>query len=266
MASSSSTVSAYEQQRLQNIARNEAMLTQLGLATTSSALKPSTAKPKTKRPREEPKQPTRELSRRARALPVPTYTPGQHEAMAEEEKKADVEVGRRLPDGTWLGERFGEIDGVPVGTIFGAGDYQRLGRQEMMESGFFRPFVTPEWVVPGEGCYSIILNNDNGASTDEGDVIRFAGSGGRMRGQNRTAPQSFHQDWSNVTNAALRLNCESGNAVRVIRGPKLQGEYGTAASGGGYRYDGLYKVETAELVQLPGSKLRTAMFTLVRQQ
>ena len=133
----------------------------------------------------------------------------------------------------------------------------------MMESGFFRPYVTPEWVAPGQGCYAIILNNDNGMSSDNGDTIQYAGSGGRRRGQNRTAPQSFHQDWSNVTNAALRLNFETGKPVRVIRGPKLPGAYGTAASGGGYRYDGLFSVAKAQLTQLPGSKLRTALFTLV---
>ena len=59
------------------------------------------------------------------------------------------------------------------------------------------------------------------------------------------------------------MNCETGAPVRVVRGPKLSGPHGTGASGGGYRYDGLYSVEKAELVQL-GSKLRTAMFTLVR--
>ena len=33
-----------------------------------------------------------------------------------------------------------------------------------------------------------------------------------------------------------------GKPLRVIRGPKLQGGHGTADAGGGYRYDGLYKV------------------------
>jgi hypothetical protein len=125
-----------------------------------------------------------------------------------------------MPNGLWLGECFGDVASVAVGTVFGAGDYQRLGRQQMTESGFFRPFVTPEWCAPAVGCYSIILNNDNGASRDEGafvtrllvfpicsasiarmlthlrlsgDVIFYAGSGGRRRGQNRSAPQSFDQ-------------------------------------------------------------------------
>ena len=258
------TLSAYEAQRARNIARNEAMLAQLGMEPLMLK-KPAALKQK-KRARPEPRQPTlREPSRRTRSMPVPAYTPGQHEAMAKAERETEENEGRRLSDGTWIGERFGEVEGVPVGTVYGAADYQRLGRQEMSTSGFFRPFVTPEWVAPGEGCYAIILNNDNGASADEGDIIRYAGSGGRQRGQNRTAAQSFHQDWNNLTNASLRLNFETGRPVRVIRGPKLPGTHGTAASGGGYRYDGLYTVEKAELVCLPGSKLRTAMFTLVRR-
>ena len=99
-----------------------------------------------------------------------------------------------------------------------------------------------------------------------------------MRGQNRTAPQSFHQSWSNVTNAALKKNCEKKLPVRVIRGPKLCGKHGTKASGGGYRYDGLYIVVKAEMrvcgggsgtkkrkEKKDGAGLRTAMFTLKRK-
>lgn len=258
-------MSSYEEERAANIARNKAMLSQLGLDEAHVAPRPAPARRREKR-QKQPRQPTRELSvRRRTEPPLPAFTPGQDEAMAEDARRRDIEEGRRHEDGGYIGERFGEIAGFPVGTVFGSGDYQRLGRQEMTESGFFRPFVTPEWVAPGEGCYAIILNNDNGASTDVGDRVLYAGSGGRRRGQNRTAPQSLDQDWSNVTNAALKLNCESGRPVRVVRGPKLRGEHGTAASGGGYRYDGLYSVEKAELVHLPGSSLLTAMFTLLRR-
>ena len=98
---------------------------------------------------------------------------------------------------------------------------------------------------------------------DDGDRIVYAGSGGRRRGQNRTAPQSFDQDWDNVTNAALRLNFETQQPVRLVRGPKLLSCHGTAESGGGYRYDGLYSVASAELVR-SASGLRTAMFELRR--
>ena len=74
----------------------------------------------------------------------------------------------------------------------------------------------------------------------------------------------IYQDWSNLTNAALRLNCETGHPVRVVRGPKLQGGFGTGDTGGGYRYDGLYLVTKAELTRLPGARFKTAMFTLQR--
>ena len=199
-------------------------------------------------------------------LPVPTYTPGQDEVLAVATYGDEIAKGHRLSDGRWRGEKFGAVDGVPEGTCFGVGDFQRLGRQEMMENGFFRPFVTPEWNHVTEGCFSIILNNDNptSGSKDDGNLIRYAGSGGRRRGQNRTAPQCFDQDWSNSTNAALRTNCETGRPVRVIRGPKLAGKHGTANNGGGYRYDGLYRVTRAELVRTEGGLL-TAMFTLEKE-
>ena len=137
----------------------------------------------------------------------------------------------------------------------------------MADTGFFRPFVTPEWCEPKGACYSVIVNNDNGLSSDRGDTIEYAGSGGRMRGQNRTAPQSFHQSWDNVTNAALRRNWQEKKPVRVIRGPKLRSRFGTKHSGGGYRYDGLYYVTKAEMRLGPargkgGPRLRTAVFTL----
>ena len=251
------SLSAYEVQRAQNIADNAAQLAQLGL---QKLVEKRARAQRPKRPRE-PRSPAR-ASQRQRQLPAVMYTPGQDEMIKAEERQTDVDEGRRLPDGTWLGERFGEADGVAVGTVFGAGDYQRLGRQEMMESGFFRPFVTPEWCVPGVGCFAIVVNNDNGASTDMGDTILYAGSGGRRRGQNRTAPQSFDQDWSNVTNAALRLNYDLNKPVRVVRGPKLVGLHGTAKSGGGYRYDGLYRVASAEMVRSSSSGLLTAMFEL----
>ena len=265
----------YEELRLRNMAANSQKLQSLGIAPFT----PTTARPppprQKKRGRES--QPTRE-SLRARSLPVPVYAqplaqhhrrnklcrydPGQEEASARVRRKSDIADGSR--DGLWSGERFGEVARVPVGMVFGAGDYQRLGRQEMMDSGFFRPFVTPEWCAPGVGCYSLILNNDNGASRDSGDVILYAGSGGRRRGQNRTAPQSFDQDWSNVTNAALRLNHERQQPVRVVRGPKLQGGFGTSGSGGGYRYDGLYRVASAKMERLQGCKYLTAVFELRR--
>ena len=87
-----------------------------------------------------------------------------------------------------------------------------------------------------------------------------------MRGQNRTAAQSFHQSWENATNASLRKNAERKIPVRVIRGPKLKSKFGTSKTGGGFRYDGLYDVVKAEMVEHGSKRLRTAMFTLKKRE
>jgi E3 ubiquitin-protein ligase UHRF1 len=163
----------------------------------------------------------------------------------------------------WRGECYGLVDGVPVGTVFGAGDWQREGRKEMTDTGFHVPMVQPEFLEPNGGCYALILNNDNGSSRDEGETVWYAGSGGRHRGQNRTAKQSFHQDWSNTVNSALKLTCEKRLPVRVIRGPKLSSKFKPAE--GGYRYDGLYNVEKA-FMEVNSDRLKVCMFQLVRHQ
>lgn len=272
------TFSQYESLRLANIKRNEAKLQALGLlAEDNKRTQEQTTTRKRKRVKRSstPAVPSRR-SRRVSKLPVPNYLPPASFEENTREHKQEIEEqirkGYRLKNGKWQGQRFGKVKGVPVGTVFGKGDYQRLGRRAMADNGFFRPFVTPEWFEPKGACYGIILNNDNGLSSDHGDTIEYAGSGGRMRGQNRTAPQSFHQSFENATNAALRRNFLEKKPVRVIRGPKLNSKYGTRRSGGGYRYDGLYRVVRAELVLKPASKgskknkqlLRTAMFTLER--
>ena len=62
--------------------------------------------------------------------------------MSIAEEKA---LGYRGSDGFWAGERFGEVAAasgaagkktIKVGTVFGAGDYQRAGRTEMVASKF----------------------------------------------------------------------------------------------------------------------------------
>jgi len=256
-------LSAYERQRARNIARNSAVLASLKIPELAEAIKQRAPKPKrniSKVSKNKPKPAPTRSSSRVRGLEVVPTVLEEREASNESEK------GARAKDGRWTGERFGEVAGVDVGHVFGPGDFQRLGRQEMTDTGFFRPFVTPEFIGPGEGCYAIILNNDNGLSKDEGNRILYAGSGGRRRGQNRTAPQCFDQSWDNVTNQALRLNNETGKPVRVIRGPKLEGEFGTARQGGGYRYDGLYRVTEAKMMPTGSKKLDTAFFTLQKNK
>ena len=264
---------SYEQCRERTVARNATLFAELGLA--NKARKPPTKPSKStsqsgqrKRKRAEPQEPSRK-STRVRGKPPVSYVPPdpvEERDDARAERRQQQKKGYRLANGKWRGERFGHVPGVPVGTVFGAGDYQRKGRREMADTGFFEPFVTPEWVERNGACYAVILNNDNGLSSDGGDIVRYAGAGGRMRGQNRTAPQSFSQTFESTTNKALKLNCERKLPVRVVRGPKLKGKHSTAKSGGGYRYDGLYAVVKAELVATGTRGLKTAMFTLQRKK
>ena len=256
--------SEYEALRAGNIARNNARLQQLGL-DPDMMKKTKVARKRAARPTNLPKR----QSKRARSEPPAVYNPDDASVDREralESQRQGIANGHRLADGRWRGEQFGEVAGVPVGTVFGRGDYQRKGRTEMTETGFFVPWVQPEFLDKGgAGCYAVVLNNDNGLSDDHGDVVVYAGSGGRRRGQNRSAPQSFDQSWESATNAALQRNFKAGLPVRVVRGPKLAGRHGTASTGGGFRYDGLFSVEAAELQRTEASQLLTCMFTLRRQ-
>jgi len=265
-------LSKYEQSRLERMRSNERALRAMGLVKMSEQLigrekkKKSASRAKRRsESKEKKKKAATRRSSRIRSMPAPTYVPPSPLEEIESKKDSlrdEIRAGYRdKHDKKWIGERFGHIPSVEVGTVFGEGDYQRQGRTEMKTCGFFRPWVTPEWIERNGACYAVIINNDNGLSQDKGDIIRYAGSGGRMRGQNRNAKQSFDQSWKNATNAALRKNKETNQPVRVIRGPKLRSKFGTSKSGGGYRYDGLYKVTSAELENVSGRFL-TAMFTL----
>jgi hypothetical protein len=197
--------SAYELLREQNIARNQQVMLDLKLVgpdSLKSKMQAQKQQEQLKRQREKAKrkanlqQPARR-SARAQNLPAPAYT---EEVVAEDkglEKQKDAEKmekakGWRMRNGKWRGETYGDVKGVECGAVFGRGDFQREGRRELSDTGFFRPFVTPEFVASDKsGCYSLILNNDNGSSEDNGDRFTYAGSGGRHRGQNRMVRASF---------------------------------------------------------------------------
>ena len=200
-AAAAEAPSLYERERSENIKRNEAFLSQLGLKELNKATVQAPARKKVKRTakKSDPSLPRRTSSRVQNippaaydsSAPVPTaseYGPprsSEADLLAKGYKCSDEENGGVR----WAGEMYGEVPGVPVGTVFGAGDHQRLGRKEMAERGFFVPWVQPEWFPPKEHAYALILNNDNGSGSDSGDTFIYVGGGGRHRGQNRTAKQ-----------------------------------------------------------------------------
>lgn len=254
-------MSAYEAARDRNIEENSKLLSELGLNRTSR--RPA-AKRVAAASRIRKEHPARRSQRAQGKAPV-KYTPPNPVDERENSgsnQREEIRKGFRTPDGRWRGERYGAVAGVEVGAVFGRGDFQRRGRREMSDTGFFEPFVTPEWIDRNGGCFSLILNNDNGLSSDNGETVVYAGAGGRMRGQNRTAAQTFSQTFDSATNRALKYNCDHRLPVRLIRGPKLSGPHGTAGCGGGYRFDGLFDVVKAELKPTPPRGLLTALFTL----
>ena len=163
---------AYERARLANIERNERMLRELNLGALKRDMRReerqraerrrgAAQRREKKRKRKAAAQPQRR-SRRARRLPPPKYTPDNAvEDAREEEQRREEEVANGWRDaetGLWRGERFGEVPGVPVGTVFGEGDYQRKGRFEMSRTGFFRPVVTPEWIDNNTKRFFLLLS------------------------------------------------------------------------------------------------------------
>lgn len=198
--------SEYEELRLRNIERNAAKLAELALAGENShALVPANNRPKAAARKRQKRSGTggtaaspSRRSLRAQQQPPVVYSADHVEddrAELAAQRRVQQQSGHRLADGRWRGERYGQVRGVAVGSVFGAGDYQRKGRFEMSETGFHLGHVQPEWLDPsGDGVWSLVLNNDNGQSDFSSfETVTYAGAGGRNRGQNRTAAQSYDQ-------------------------------------------------------------------------
>ena len=130
-------MSDYEALRRSNMAANKVMLDQLGLTEEKKAREERKKRKKNKR-KAPPAQAASRKSARSAGKPAPTYTPA--DPVTEQEDKGmsiaqEKAAGVRGSDGKYCGERFGGTKGIKVGTVFGAGDYQRLGRTEMVANG-----------------------------------------------------------------------------------------------------------------------------------
>ncbi|KAJ3774966.1 PUA-like domain-containing protein [Lentinula raphanica] len=147
------------------------------------------------------------------------------------------EDGKRIHDP----KKFGSIPGIEVGTWWET-------RQGCSADAIHAPWVAGISGGP-EGAYSVALSGGYDDDVDEGYAFTYTGSGGRdLKGTKtapknlRTAPQSSDQTFDNPFNAALKRSSETKKPVRVIRGFKSHSNYAPTE---GYRYDGLYVVESA---------------------
>jgi putative restriction endonuclease len=146
---------------------------------------------------------------------------------------------------------FGEIPGVPIGTVFAT-------REELSRAGVHRPLQAGISGSGGEGANSIVLSGGYEDDSDEGDTIIYTGHGGR---DPESGKQIRNQELTRG-NLALKKNQTDGLPVRVVRGPNMASSF---APSGGYRYDGLYRVEDTSF-ERGKSNFKVLRFTLVRIQ
>ena len=117
---------------------------------------------------------------------------------------------------------FGELSGYPEGSFFAS-------RRALSRANVHRPRVAGICGSAREGAESVVLAGAYEDDEDQGDVILYTGAGGR---DPKTGRQTRDQTLTRG-NLALATSKASGRPVRVIR-----------KVGDGYRYDGLYFVES----------------------
>ncbi|MGF7152652.1 YDG/SRA domain-containing protein [Novosphingobium gossypii] len=88
------------------------------------------------------------------------------------------------------------------------------------------------------GATAVVLSGGYPDDEDHGDVVIYTGHGGR--GGRGTTAQVKDQTFEAWGNAALAKSCRDGIPVRVFRG----GKHKEFRPKSGYRYDGLYRVES----------------------
>ncbi|KAF8553892.1 SRA-YDG [Imleria badia] len=151
--------------------------------------------------------------------------------------------------------RYGHIPGVGVNTHFRTkyvfsssslvSDFYPISRTELKEAGVHGQPRRGIYGDPKRGAFAICLSGGYEDNEDYGDRIVYAGSGGQM---NRR--QIVHQSFDDADNKSLYASWETKRPVRVIRGAdKNKDYYNPHAPTSGYRYDGLFVVDSCEIRQ-----------------
>ncbi|KAG2118583.1 SRA-YDG [Suillus cothurnatus] len=138
-----------------------------------------------------------------------------------------------------MGERFGHISGVEVGTIF-------TSKAALAEAGVH---ALRQAGIHGDhelGAFSICLSKGYEDNVDRGNLITYVGSGGQDDDGKQISDQS--------------PDSPANKPLRVVRGANDDNAYSPTH---GYRYDGLYVVDEAKMVD--GKKgFKMCTFTLKR--
>ncbi|KAG8213214.1 hypothetical protein J3R82DRAFT_11679 [Butyriboletus roseoflavus] len=146
---------------------------------------------------------------------------------------------------------YGHVPGVSFGDHF-------KNRVELMKAGVHALSQAGIHGDPKEngGAYSICLSGGYEDNKDDGDKILYVGSGGQDSSGRQIGPQSF----DDPANQSLYRSFQTKRPVRVIRGKNKSSHY---APSGGYRYDGLYVVDSAEMGEGKG-RYKMCFFRLRR--
>ncbi|MFD8500652.1 YDG/SRA domain-containing protein [Amycolatopsis sp. NPDC059657] len=128
---------------------------------------------------------------------------------------------------------YGEIAGVPEGTVF---ESRKAASRVQMHRALIAGIVGNE----RDGAESIVASHKYEDDEDYGNMIVYTGHGGRGDSEKQESDQSF----SASGNAALRTSMVTGAPVRVVRGHNPR-RHNPHAPESGYRYDGLFRVESA---------------------
>jgi putative restriction endonuclease len=125
--------------------------------------------------------------------------------------------------------QFGEIAGIREGDVFQS--YKDMNRVKV-----HTPTNAGISGSQNEGAESIVISGGYEDDQDLGDVIIYTGSGGQDGSGKQIADQTLTR-----SNKALAKNEIDGLPVRVIRGAHKGNPFAPAS---GYRYDGLYRVDS----------------------
>jgi len=125
---------------------------------------------------------------------------------------------------------IGEIAGVAPGSMFAS-------RRELYDAGVHRALQAGIVGAASTGAESVVLSGGYVDDQDLGNEIVYTGRGGRDPASGRQiADQVFDGQ-----NQALVTSCLQGLPIRLVRGAESDPRY---SPGQGYRYDGLYRVES----------------------
>lgn len=143
---------------------------------------------------------------------------------------------------------FGHIENVPVGMCF-------KSYAEMNAIGLHRQTNAGISGREGEGVDSLVVSGGYEDDQDLGDVIVYTGQGGQNASGKQVKDQELRRG-----NLALVKNQLEGIPIRVIRGSHKGSAY---APKFGYRYDGLYRVDS-HWHEIGKSGFRVWRYRLVR--